>query len=285
MRWRLVTVLGDYVPVRRPRLPLADPRRMALPRGVTARAGTALAATGLAAASALAASQPALAAPAAPATSTTPATRAAPATQAGPVTGAPPVTGAAPPPAPPPAEVITVTAASHTTTYATLRAYRVSGGKRILALGPWQARVGYSGIARSGTKREGDGKTPSGSYGFSFFFGVQPNPGFAFPFRHAFRYDVWDDDSSSPRYNEWVDDRKVGPGAEPEPMHQVPAYDYAAVIAYNTKRIPGRGSAIFLHVGTDSATAGCVSLPRAELIRILHWLRPRDHPEITISAR
>jgi L,D-peptidoglycan transpeptidase YkuD (ErfK/YbiS/YcfS/YnhG family) len=184
-----------------------------------------------------------------------------------------------------PRQLITVTAASHSTTYATLRAYRVSGGKRVLVFGPWQARVGYHGVARSGTKREGDGRTPSGSYGFSFFFGVLANDRFAFPFRHAYAYDVWDDDPASPRYNEWVDDRKHNPGARPEPMHNVPAYDYAAVIAYNTARVPGRGSAIFLHVGTGSATAGCVSLPRAELIKVLRWLRPADHPQITISAR
>jgi L,D-peptidoglycan transpeptidase YkuD (ErfK/YbiS/YcfS/YnhG family) len=181
-------------------------------------------------------------------------------------------------------QVITVRAVSHDATYATLRAYRVSGGKRTLVFGPWRARVGYNGIAGPGLKREGDGKTPSGSYGFSFYFGVQPRLAFAFPFRHAYTYDVWDDDPASARYNEWVDTREQNPGAEPEPMHQVPAYDYAAVIAYNTKRVPGRGSAIFLHVGTGGATAGCVSLPRGELIKVLRWLRPAELPVITISA-
>jgi L,D-peptidoglycan transpeptidase YkuD (ErfK/YbiS/YcfS/YnhG family) len=68
-------------------------------------------------------------------------------------------------------------------------------------------------------------------------------------------------------------------------MHNVPAYDYAAVIAYNTARVPGRGSAIFLHVGTGGPTAGCVSLPEAELIKVLRWLRPADDPAITIAAR
>ena len=182
-------------------------------------------------------------------------------------------------------QLITVTAASHTTTYATLRVYQVSGAKRVLVFGPWTARVGYNGVARPGRKREGDGKTPSGTYGLSFFFGVDPNPGFSFSFRHAYSYDYWDDDPSSPRYNEWVDKRKQNPGANPEPMHQVPAYDYAAVITYNTGRTPGLGSAIFLHVGTGKATAGCVSLPRAELLEVLHWLRPRDHPRIAITAR
>jgi L,D-peptidoglycan transpeptidase YkuD (ErfK/YbiS/YcfS/YnhG family) len=182
-------------------------------------------------------------------------------------------------------QVIVVTAASRTTTYATLRVYRVSGGRRVRVAGPWTARVGYNGVAPPGAKREGDGRTPSGTYGFSFFFGVQQNLGFSFPFRHAYTYDVWDDDPASVLYNEWVDKRVHNPGANPEPMHNVPAYDYAAVIAYNTARVPGLGSAVFLHVGTGGATGGCVSLPRAELIRILRWLRPREHPQIIISAR
>jgi L,D-peptidoglycan transpeptidase YkuD (ErfK/YbiS/YcfS/YnhG family) len=182
-------------------------------------------------------------------------------------------------------QVITVTAASPSTTYASFRAYRLSQGRKIRVFGPWTARVGYNGIAAPGKKREGDGRTPSGTYAFSFFFGVKPDTGFSFPFRHAYRYDFWDDDPASALYNEWVNARKHNPGARPEPMHQVPAYDYAAVIAYNTSRTPGLGSAIFLHVGTGTSTAGCVSLPRAELLKVLHWLRPRDHPRITISAR
>ncbi len=178
-----------------------------------------------------------------------------------------------------------MTAASYSTTYATFRAYRVTGTRRVLVLGPWTARVGYNGVAPPGAKREGDGRTPSGTYGFSFFFGVQPDLGFSFPFRHAYRYDVWDDDPASARYNQWVDDRRQNPGARPEPMHQVPAYDYAAVIAYNTARTPGRGSAVFLHVGTGTPTAGCISLPRTELIRVLRWLTPAGHPLIRISVR
>ena len=182
-------------------------------------------------------------------------------------------------------QLITVTAASHTATSATFRAYRVSDGKRVLAFGPWTARVGYNGIARPGQKREGDGRTPSGTYGISFFFGVQPKLGFAFSFRHAYTYDYWDDDPASPRYNQWVNAHEHDPGANPEPLHQVPAYDYAAVIAYNTDRTPGLGSAIFLHVGTGSATAGCVSLPRSQLIKILLWLKPGNNPRIAFSVK
>jgi L,D-peptidoglycan transpeptidase YkuD (ErfK/YbiS/YcfS/YnhG family) len=181
-------------------------------------------------------------------------------------------------------QLITVTAPAYGSTYATLRVYLVSGPRRTEIFGPWTARVGYNGVARPGKKREGDGTTPSGNYGLSFFFGVQPNPGFRFPFRHAYAYDYWDDDPASPRYNEWVDAHSHNPGARPEPMHQVPAYDYAAVIAYNTARVPGLGSAIFLHVGTGGSTAGCVSLPRAALITLLRWLRPAEQPVISITV-
>jgi L,D-peptidoglycan transpeptidase YkuD (ErfK/YbiS/YcfS/YnhG family) len=194
------------------------------------------------------------------------------------------VAGSVAPSADPQQQLITVTARSYAATYATFRAYRVSGGKRVEVFGPWTARVGYNGVARPGQKREGDGRTPSGSYGFSFYFGVDADLRFAFPFRHAYTYDYWDDAPASPRYNEWVDAKTASPGADPEPMHNVPAYDYAAVIAYNTARVPGLGSAIFLHVGTGGPTAGCVSLPKAELLKILGWLKPADHPRITITA-
>ncbi len=181
-------------------------------------------------------------------------------------------------------QLITVTASSRTTSYATFRAYQVTGTRRVLVFGPWTARVGYNGIAAPGAKREGDGRTPSGTYGFTFFFGVDPSPGVTFSYRHAYPYDYWDDDPASPRYNEWVDARTASPGRDPEPLHNVPAYDYAAVIGYNTARRPGLGSAIFLHAGTGTGTAGCVSLPVAELIRVLRWLRPTGHPAITIAG-
>ena len=181
-------------------------------------------------------------------------------------------------------QLITVKAASYGTTYATLRVYQMSGGHWVQVAGPWTARVGYNGVAKPGAKREGDGKTPSGTYGLSFFFGVQPNPGVYFPFRHAYSYDYWDDDPASPRYNEWVDARTANPGRNPEPMHQVPAYNYAAVIAYNTARVPGLGSAIFLHVGTGGSTAGCVSLSASQLLAVLRWLKPSANPRITITG-
>jgi L,D-peptidoglycan transpeptidase YkuD (ErfK/YbiS/YcfS/YnhG family) len=176
-----------------------------------------------------------------------------------------------------------VTAASYGATQAELTAYRRAGGHWRRVFGPWVAWIGRNGMAPPGAKREGDGRTPSGTFGFGFFFGVDPDPGVRFPYRIVQASDFWDDDPSSPLYNEWVDDRYASPGAGPEPM-DVSAYDYGAVITYNTARTPGLGSAIFLHINIGTPTAGCVTLPVGELLEILRWLKPAASPRITMGV-
>lgn len=181
-------------------------------------------------------------------------------------------------------QVISVISSGYGTTTATVRAFAKRNGRWRQVFGPWSAWIGYAGFAPPGEKREGDGRTPSGSYPFSFFFGVDPDPGVHYRWRHAFRYDVWDDDPASPRYNEWVDTHRHPAGRAPEPLHVVPAYRDVAVIDYNSGRTPGRGSAIFLHVTHHSATNGCVSLPRADVVRLLRWLRPAAHARIIMGT-
>jgi L,D-peptidoglycan transpeptidase YkuD (ErfK/YbiS/YcfS/YnhG family) len=180
-------------------------------------------------------------------------------------------------------QLVTVTAASYGATQAELTAYQRVGGRWRRVFGPWVAWIGRNGMARPGAKREGDGRTPAGTFGFAFFFGVDPNPGVHFAYRRVHPYDVWDDDPASPRYNEWVDDRYGDPGADPEPM-DVSAYDYGAVIAYNTARTPGLGSAIFLHINIGTPTAGCVTLPVGELLEIMRWLNPAASPRIEMGV-
>jgi L,D-peptidoglycan transpeptidase YkuD (ErfK/YbiS/YcfS/YnhG family) len=181
-------------------------------------------------------------------------------------------------------QLVTVVAASYSATYATLTAYQSSshGWRRVF--GPWTARIGRNGFAPPGAKREGDGRTPSGAFSIPFFFGVPPNPGVRVPYRRIHPYDYWDDDPASARYNEWVDGRRASPGANPEPM-DVSAYDYGAVIGYNTARTPGLGSAIFLHLNIGIATAGCVTLPENELLPLLRWLNPARSPQIRMGVR
>lgn len=181
-------------------------------------------------------------------------------------------------------QLVVVSAPSYGATYAALTVYHRRHGRWAVMFGPWTARIGKAGMALPGRKKEGDGRTPSGTFGFGFFFGALPDPGVAFSYRQAGPSDFWDDDPASPLYNEWVDDRYRDPGAAPEPM-DVSGYDYGAVIAYNTARTPGLGSAIFLHVNIGTATTGCVTLPMGELLQVLRWLRPAQSPRIQLGVR
>jgi L,D-peptidoglycan transpeptidase YkuD (ErfK/YbiS/YcfS/YnhG family) len=182
-------------------------------------------------------------------------------------------------------QVISVVASGYGTSSATVQAFEKTGSSWRRVFGPWSAHIGRAGFAPPGDKREGDLRTPSGSYGFSFFFGVRANPGVRYEWRPVTgSYDVWDDDPSSARYNLWTDTRHDDAGRSPEPMQQVPAYNYSAVIAYNTARTAGLGSAIFLHVSTGGGTAGCVSLPTSELLDVLRWLDPAKGPRIIMGT-
>ncbi|MCW2601314.1 MAG: hypothetical protein JWM02_3143 [Frankiales bacterium] len=184
-------------------------------------------------------------------------------------------------------QAVTVIAPSYGARTATLTAWsrKTAGSPWKRTFGPELAHVGYNGVAPAGAKREGDGRTPSGVYSFSYAFGIQPDPGVNYRWR-AVRgpQDVWDDDPASARYNQWVDTRTADPGRSPEPMNQAPAYNEGLVIAYNTARTPGRGSAIFFHVATGGSTAGCVSVPASELTPILRWLRPTLGAVISIGV-
>jgi L,D-peptidoglycan transpeptidase YkuD (ErfK/YbiS/YcfS/YnhG family) len=186
-------------------------------------------------------------------------------------------------------QVITVTTAGYGTDVATVTAYQRDGGRFVRVFGPWTGFVGFNGLAPPGQKREGDGRTPSGTYGFlPFFFGLDPAPaGIRYEYRAVTAQDYWDDDPTTPDYNQWVVGAAAA-GASPEHLaDHVPQYDEAAVIAYNTSPVvasPQMGSAIFLHVSGGGGTAGCVSIPQGDLVAVLQWLDPASAPQIVMGT-
>jgi L,D-peptidoglycan transpeptidase YkuD (ErfK/YbiS/YcfS/YnhG family) len=183
-------------------------------------------------------------------------------------------------------QVITVAASGYGTSSATVTAFERGANGWTQVFGPWFAYVGRNGVAPAGEKREGDGRTPSGTYGFDFMFGVNPDPGVHYQYRRVTGTNiVWDDDPGSANYNEWIDANTQSAGVSPEPMYNTPSYFYGAVIAYNDARTPGLGSAIFLHVSHSSSTAGCVALPTDELLSLLRWLDPARSPVIAIGTQ
>ena len=179
-------------------------------------------------------------------------------------------------------EAIIVTTEKYGATTATFTAYKRGANGWTVAVGPWPAYVGAKGIAPPGEKREGDGRTPTGMFGFDFMFGVKPDPGVKFEFRPITGPNiVWVENPDSPFYNEWVDANEHPEEADQDNMYKPGVYNYGAVIAYNTReRTPGLGSGIFLHVSHNRPTAGCVSLPEDRVVDILRWLDPAQHPVI-----
>jgi len=182
-------------------------------------------------------------------------------------------------------QLVTVQAPLHATT-ATLSAWVRSGSCWRRVAGPWQARLGRSGL--SAHKREGDGATPTGTYRLGgTVYGIAANPGVRFRYHRLTCGDWWDEDPGSPTYNTF---RHVACGTTPafgggsEALWRIsPQYRYFAVVDYNAGPVvPGRGSAIFLHVAVG-ATAGCVSLPERRLVQLLRWLRPAADPLIRLG--
>lgn len=154
------------------------------------------------------------------------------------------------------------------------------------AMPPMKAAVGKNGFAPPGEKREGDGRTPSGQYFLGTAFGYAPSASTQMPYRQAQSDDLWVDDPQAPDYNRWVKLGKTTAASYEKMKRDDNQYKYGVVIEYNTHPvIPGRGSAIFLHVWKEpgSPTAGCVAVSEEDMLKILGWLNPAAHPLMVIN--
>jgi L,D-peptidoglycan transpeptidase YkuD (ErfK/YbiS/YcfS/YnhG family) len=169
------------------------------------------------------------------------------------------------------AQVVVVRSAGTTATVQACR--RHQDGTYVRALGPYSGHVGYAGVAPVGAKREGDGRTPGGLFALRGGFGAGPNPGLLSGWFTVDARDVWVDDPGSSLYNTHQRTPAAGRWTSAESL-AIPAYRYAQVIGYNESRRPGLGSAIFLHLDSGGATAGCVSVSESALLALLRWSRP-----------
>jgi L,D-peptidoglycan transpeptidase YkuD (ErfK/YbiS/YcfS/YnhG family) len=178
-------------------------------------------------------------------------------------------------------QVVIVTSTGWGTSQATLQTFEKDAGKWRAVFPATPALIGRGGF--SANRTEGDGTTPTGKYGFGTMFGQQPNPGVAFPYRRPDAQSVWVGDSASAFYNTWQEDAALV-GEHLASASFARPYAYAAVINFNVSPVvPHKGSAIFLHVSTGSATAGCVSIAQSSLLQVLRWLDPAKAPVIVMG--
>lgn len=135
----------------------------------------------------------------------------------------------------------------------------------------YRAAIGKAGIARD--KREGDHKTPTGSHPIRLVLyradKIAP-PETALPLQ-AIAHDMgWCDAPDHPDYNRPV---ALPFAASHETLwREDDVYDVVVVLGYNDAPvIPGRGSAIFLHVAQPdyAGTEGCVALALPDLLAVL----------------
>lgn len=159
----------------------------------------------------------------------------------------------------------------------------------------WQvagrARTGRCAIGRSGvsdTKKEGDGTTPAGRYPYRRVLYRRdriPAPECALPLSPISPDDGWCDAPPDPAYNRPV--MLPYPGSAEHLWRDDFLYDLIVVLGYNDAPvIPGRGSAIFLHLAAPDyrATEGCVALALDDLLAVLADAGPGDGIDIRLSA-
>ena len=148
-----------------------------------------------------------------------------------------------------------------------------------------QGYVGKKGLTND--HKEGNGTTPAGFYKLGFAFGHDANPTGNYPYRQITEGSYWVDDPASQYYNQWVTQDQEKDWTSAEDLWKIKTeYALAVLIEYNygANTVPGKGSAIFLHVG-DKATAGCVAISKAKMEALLQWLEQGEEPHIIITTK
>jgi L,D-peptidoglycan transpeptidase YkuD (ErfK/YbiS/YcfS/YnhG family) len=179
-------------------------------------------------------------------------------------------------------QMIVVTAPEASDTSATLTAFeRGTDDAWKPVIGPTKAFLGSLGM---GEPEDNVYRTPEGTFDLDQAFGRLPNPGTKMPYKQVDRQDWWDSNMKSPTYNTMV--RQVqSPGGDSENLYDSgPVYDYAVNIAHNPQRIPGKASAMFLHVTNNQPTMGCIAIDKDLMRKVLTWLDPAKHPKIAIGV-
>ena len=155
-------------------------------------------------------------------------------------------------------------------------------GKRGVAWGTGLAGQNESGLR----KKERDGRAPAGVFEIGKVFGydAQLPPGADYPYHQVTEADVWSDDPQSPNYNRHIviDPKNPPDNYTHERMRSGDfAYHWLIEIRHNSDPpVPGAGSAIFFHIrrGVNRPTTGCTTMAKADLVKLITWLRARRHP-------
>ncbi|MGP4044459.1 L,D-transpeptidase family protein [Streptomyces sp. 2A115] len=184
-------------------------------------------------------------------------------------------------------QLITAQASRTSSTTGTVTWWNRRDGRWVKA-GSAPARFGAKGLVEGRSRRQGTNTTPTGLYKLPYAFGIKPAPrGTTATYRRVKQSSWWCQDNNSRSYNRWTEPRPADCRAA-EAEHLIsygPRYAHALVIGFNYQRpVRGRGAGIFLHVNGRGATAGCVSVSKNAMRRVLDWADPARRPHIAIGT-
>ena len=148
--------------------------------------------------------------------------------------------------------------------------------------GTWMQTVdeaAFIGKNGPGKEKEGDLKTPLGTFGFNAALGIHDDPGCAIPYTKVDDTYYWDADSDSDRYNTLVTTNEYTDFNKDESEHIIDfknAYQYILNTTYNDDGTPMKGSAIFLHCYREERTytGGCISIPFEQMEYVMKHVQP-----------
>ena len=142
----------------------------------------------------------------------------------------------------------------------------------------FKCSIGRGGVTKQ--KIEGDHCTPIGTFKFEKIYYREDKLGkidFAISSDRISDQDGWCDDPKNKFYNQFV--KFPFDGSAEELFRKDDLYDIVCVINYNTKPIvPGKGSAIFLHICKDdfTPTEGCIAVKKEVLLKISQNIIPNS---------
>ncbi|MBE8955137.1 MAG: L,D-transpeptidase family protein [Quinella sp. 2Q5] len=147
--------------------------------------------------------------------------------------------------------------------------------------GQWQQIMttpGFIGVNGLGKVREGDHKTPVGTFRFDCAFGIAPDPGCALGYTQIDVNHYWSGDWNY-KYNQLVDVRNAPANFNRRNSEHLitynPHYMYGLNIGYNSDCTPGRGAALFMHCfgPINPWTLGCVALPEEKMRFVMQHIK------------
>ncbi|GFZ33978.1 hypothetical protein CSC2_45040 [Clostridium zeae] len=176
-------------------------------------------------------------------------------------------------------QVILVTTSSMSSSYANIKFYQKNGEDWNLKT-ETNGRVGTSGLAYISNRMQSTDKTPAGVLGILSAFGIADNPGSKYSYTKVTDDMYWDLNSGSSTYNRLIHNN---PGGDFEHLASYPnQYKYALVTDYNVNQTANKGGGIFVHTNGSGGTAGCVSMPEAQMKDLITWVDPSQNPKLLI---